>query len=90
MLATNKFILILHVPMVSNANPLDLYEFLPLPIHFNFATNILVTPDVGAINLLTISHSKSFQTISSSDLHCTVSTLGTLPFAKEGRGWKLA
>ncbi len=51
-LATNEFTLILHVPMVSNTNLLDL--FLLLPIHFKFATNILVTPDVGATNLLTI------------------------------------
>jgi len=67
--ATNKFTLILHVTMVSNSNLLDLYEFLPLPIHINFASNISFTPDIGATNLLTISHSKSFQTISSSDLH---------------------
>jgi hypothetical protein len=67
--ATNKFTLILHVTMVSNSNLMDLYEFLPLPIHINFASNISFTPDIGATNLLTISHSKSFQTISSSDLH---------------------
>jgi hypothetical protein len=45
------------------------YEFLPLPIHINFASNISFTPDIGATNLLAISHSKSFRTISSSDLH---------------------
>ncbi len=38
--ATNEFTLILHIPMVANSNLLNLYEFLPLPIHFNFATNI--------------------------------------------------
>jgi hypothetical protein len=53
--ATNKFTLILHVPIVSNANLLNLYKFLPLPIHFNFATNILIT-DFRPINLLTIGH----------------------------------
>jgi len=67
--ATNEFTLILHVPMVSNANLLNLYEFLPLPIHFNFTANISITPDVRPTNLLTIGHSQSFQTISSSDLH---------------------
>jgi hypothetical protein len=68
-LATNEFTLILHVPMVSNSNLLNLYKFLLLPIHFNFATNISITPDVGPTNLLAIGHSQSFQTISSSDLH---------------------
>jgi len=61
--------LIVHIPLVSNANLLELYEFLPLLIHFNFSANVLITPDVGQNNLLAIGHSKSFQTISSTDLH---------------------
>jgi len=44
--ATNEFTLILHVPMMANSNLLNLYEFLPLPIHFDFAANISITPDV--------------------------------------------
>jgi hypothetical protein len=67
--ATNEFTLILHIPMVANSNLLNLYEFLPLPIYFNFTTNISITPDVGPTNLLTIGHSQSFQGISSADLH---------------------
>jgi hypothetical protein len=55
--------------MVSNANLLDLCEFLLLLIHFNFAANISITLDIGTTNLLPIGHSKSFQTISSSHLH---------------------
>jgi hypothetical protein len=55
---TLQFTLIVHIPLV--------YEFLPLLIHFNFSANVSITPDVG---LLAIGHSKSFQTISSSDLH---------------------
>ncbi len=35
--ATNEFTLILHILMVANSNLLNLCEFLPLPIHFNFA-----------------------------------------------------
>jgi hypothetical protein len=66
---TMEFTLILHIPMVSTANLLDLYEFLPLPIHFNFSAYVFITPDVSQSNLLAIRHSKSFQTISSSDLH---------------------
>ncbi len=66
---TLQFTLIVHIPLVSNTNLLELYEFLPLPIHFNFSANISITPDVGQNNLLAIGHSKSFQTISSSDLH---------------------
>ncbi len=44
-LATNEFTLILHIPMVANSNLLNLYKFLPLPIHFNFASNISITMD---------------------------------------------
>jgi len=67
--ATSEFTLILHVPMVSNSNLLDLYKFLLLPIHFNFATNISITPDIRPTNLLAFGYLQSDQTISSSDLH---------------------
>jgi hypothetical protein len=67
--------------MVSNSNLLKLYEFLPLPINFNFATNISITPDIGPTNLLAISHSQSLQTISSSDLHACIH-LGDTFFCK--------
>jgi len=67
--ATNEFTLILHLPMVANSNLLNLYEFLPLPIHFDFAANISITPDVGQTNLHVIGHSQSFPVISSTDLH---------------------
>jgi hypothetical protein len=66
---TLQLTLIVHIPLVSNANLLELYEFLPLPIHFNFSSNVSITPDVSQNNLLAIGHSKSFQTISSSDLY---------------------
>jgi hypothetical protein len=79
--ATNEFTLILHMPMVSNSNLLNLYKFVPLPIHFNFAANISITLDVGPTNLLAIGHSQSFQTISSSDLH-TCLHLGDTSFCK--------
>ncbi len=87
--ATNECTLILHIPMVSYANLLNLYEFLPLPIHFNFAANISITPDVKSTNLI-ILHSQSFQTISSSDLHACLH-LGDTFFLqrKEGDGNKL-
>jgi hypothetical protein len=79
---TNEFTLILHIPMVANSNLLNLYdEFLPLPVHFNFATNISITPDVGQTNLLAIGHSQSFQTISSVDLHACLH-LGDTFFCK--------
>ncbi len=66
---TPQFTLMVHIPLVSNANLLELHKFLPLPIHFNFSANVSITPDVGQNNLLAIGHSKSFQTISSTDLH---------------------
>jgi hypothetical protein len=80
-LATNEFTLILHVPMVANSNLLDLYEFLPLPIHFDFTANISITPDVGQTNLLAIGHSQSFQAISSTDLYACLH-LGDTFFCK--------
>jgi hypothetical protein len=55
--ATNKLTLIHHMPMVSNAKLLNLYEYLPLPIHFNFVTNNPITQDIRTTNLLTIGHS---------------------------------
>ncbi len=67
--------------MVANKNLLNLYKFLPLPIYFNFASNISITPDVGPTNLLAIGHSQSFQTISSADLH-TCFHLGDTIFCK--------
>jgi hypothetical protein len=62
-------LVILHIPLVSKSNLLELYKFLPLPIHLNFTTNVSITLDIGPGNLLTIGHSKSFQTISSKDLN---------------------
>ncbi len=63
------FVLVMHVPLVAPQNLMQLYEFIPLPVHFNFAANISITPDVGQTNLLAIGHSHSFQAISSTDLH---------------------
>jgi hypothetical protein len=79
--ATNEFTLILHIPMVANSNLLNLYEFLPLPIHFDFAAIISITPDVWQTNLLAIGHSQSFQAISSTDLHACLH-LGDTFFCK--------
>jgi hypothetical protein len=56
--------------MVANLNLLSLYKFLPLPIHFDFAANISIMPDVGETNLLAIGHSQSFQAISSTTYAC--------------------
>jgi hypothetical protein len=67
--------------MVANSNLLNLYEFLPLPIHFDFAANISLTPDVGQTNLLAIGHSQSFQAISITDLHACLH-LGDTFFCK--------
>jgi hypothetical protein len=66
---TLQFTVIVHIPLISNANLLELYKFLQLTIHFNFSANVSVTPAVGQDNHLAIGHSKSFQTISSTDLH---------------------
>jgi hypothetical protein len=79
---TLQFTLIVHIPLVSNANLLELYEFLPLPIHSNFSANVSITPDVRLNNLLAIGHSKYFQTIYSTDLHSCLH-LGDTFFCKE-------
>ncbi len=69
--------------MVSNIKLLHLYNFLQLPIHFNFSVNIFITPNVNSTNLLVIRHSKSFHTLSSSVRSC----LGALywPTQKQSR-----
>jgi hypothetical protein len=45
-----------------------LYEFVSLPIHFNFSANISVVPDVGRADLIAVGDTETFQTLSSSDL----------------------
>ncbi len=67
--------------MVANSNLLNLYKFLPLPIHFDFAANISITPDVEQTNLLAIGHSQSFQALSSTNLHACLH-LGETFFCK--------
>lgn len=42
----NTFVLILHMPLVSPHNLIPLYEFLPLPVHFNFSSNVSITFDL--------------------------------------------
>jgi len=61
-------ILILHVLFVEAKNLLPLYEFISLPIYFNFSSNISVIPDVGKSDLIAIGNTEAFQTLSTSDL----------------------
>jgi len=61
-------ILILHVPFVEAENLLPLYEFISLPIYFNFSSNVSVIPDVGKSDLIAIGNTEAFQTLSTSDL----------------------
>jgi hypothetical protein len=83
-LAKKEFSLILHIPMVSNHNLLNLYEFLPLPIHFNFATNISITPDVGSQICSQLDTQNLFKQLPVLT-YTLVSTWGTLSLAKEGK-----
>jgi hypothetical protein len=64
----HKVILILHVKYVETENLLPLYEFISLPIYFNFSFNVSVIPDVGKQDLIAICNIEAFQTLSSSDL----------------------
>jgi hypothetical protein len=53
-------ILILHVPFVETENLLPLFEFISLPIYFNFTTNVSVIPDVGKAHLIAIGNTGGF------------------------------
>jgi len=53
---------------VETENLLPLYEFISLPIYFNFSSNVSVIPDVGKQDLIAIGNTEAFQTLSSSDL----------------------
>jgi hypothetical protein len=61
-------IIILHVPFVETENLLPLFEFISLPIYFNFTANVSVIPDVGKADLIAIGNTEAFQTLSTSDL----------------------
>jgi hypothetical protein len=61
-------IIILYVLFVENKNLLPLFEFISLPIYFNFTANVSVIPDVGKADLIAIGNTEAFQTLSTSDL----------------------
>jgi len=82
-LASKQYTLILPILMVSKTNLLDLCEFLPLQIPFNFSANVSITLNIGAPNLLAMGHSKSFQTISSTNQHSCLHLSNT--FFSKGR-----
>ncbi len=67
-LEEHTVILILQVPYVETENLLPLYEFISLPIYFNFSSNISVILDAGKQNLIAIGNTEAFQTLSTSDL----------------------
>jgi hypothetical protein len=77
------FVLVLHVPLVTPHNLMPLFEFIPLPIHFNFSGNVSVTPEVGVTNMIAVGHSQSYQLLSSTDLQ-SCKKWGRLTFAKGG------
>jgi hypothetical protein len=75
------FVLVMHVPLVAPQNLMQLHEFIPLPVHFNFSGNVSVTPEVGNDNMIAVGHSQSYQIISSSDLQ-TCNKMGDTYFCK--------
>jgi hypothetical protein len=62
------FVPVLHVHLVTLHNLMPLFEFIPLPVHFNFSSNVSVTLEVSTNNLIAVGHYKSYQLLSSSDL----------------------
>ncbi len=77
----NTFVLVFHVPLVAPHNLMLLFEFIPLPVHFNISGNVSVTPEVGNNNMIAGGHSQSYQLISSSDLQ-TCNKMGETYFCK--------
>ncbi len=75
------FVLVLHVPLVTPHNLMPLFEFIPLPIHFNFSGNVSVTPEVGATNMIAVGHSQSYQLLASTDLQ-SCNKMGETYFCK--------
>jgi hypothetical protein len=75
-------VIILHVPLVKPDNLMPLYEFILMPVHFNFSGKVSVTPDVGINNMITVGHYESYQTLSSSDLQNSIK-MGETYFSKE-------
>ncbi len=60
---------------------MPLYEFIPLPIHFNFSSNVSIAPEVGATNMIAVGHSQSYQLLSSTDLQ-SCNKMGETYFCK--------
>jgi hypothetical protein len=79
----NTFVLVLHIPLVALHKLMPLFEFSPLPVHFNFSGNDSVTPEVGNKNMIAVGHSQSYQIISSSDLQ-TCNKMGRPILARGG------
>jgi hypothetical protein len=77
----NTFVLVLHVPLVVPHNLMPLFEFIPLPVHFNFSGNVSVSPEVGTNNMIAVGHSQFYQLISSSYLQ-TCNKMGETYFCK--------
>ncbi len=73
----NTFVLSLHILLVLPHNLIPLYEFLPHPVHFNFSGNISVTPEVCINNMIAVGLSKSYQTLSSSELQNCIKMVET-------------
>jgi hypothetical protein len=60
---------------------MPLFKFIPLPVYFNFSSNVTVTPEVGPKNMIAVGHSESYQLLSSSDLQ-NCNKLGDTYFCK--------
>jgi hypothetical protein len=60
---------------------MPLFEFIPLPVYFNFTSNVTVTPEVGPNNMIAVGHSESYKLLSSSDLQ-DCNKLGDTYFCK--------
>jgi len=79
---TLQFTLIMHIPLVSNTNLLELYEFLPLTNPFQLLRKCFNHPGCQIKQSLATPDTKSFQTISCSDIHSCLN-LGDTFFCKE-------
>lgn len=63
-----KFVLILHIPLVNPTNMMDLKQYIPLPLIHNSTANFTLTADPGAHDLIAIGNTKLFKTMPSAEL----------------------
>jgi hypothetical protein len=83
---TLQFTLIVHIPLVSNSNLLELYKFLPLPIHFNHLKSPTCQSLLTSARTTSwLSDTQNLFKLSPALIYTHASTSETPSFAREGK-----